>query len=254
MNPNNLTLLEIITKHTPANLDDFVEQNLHIIDAISNYLENEKKEGNTQTPHNKLVFTALQMISFDREGLYRNSLKVVICLQDPYIRKGQACGIAMATIGQPVQKSLGIFHKRIRDTVEPSNPAYCDEEGRLLTISSGDIRGWCAQGVLFYNAALTTRIDENRSHVQAWSQFSTSFMKYLSEKFPFLIFVFLGRDAQRLGKYINKNKHHIIEELHPVARDPTIGFAKTNLFNEINDTLKSHMRDPIDWTDYRYDI
>lgn len=254
MNSDNLTLLEIITKHTPANLDDFVEQNIHIIDSISNYLENEKKEGNRQTPHNKLVFTGLQMISFDKEGLFQNSLKVVICLQDPYPTDA-ACGICMASIHKPVQKSLNIFYKRIRDTYkvkDPENNQYCEEDGTLKPITNGDVRGWCSQGILMYNTSLTTKMGETRSHVQAWSQFTQVFIKYLSEKFPFLVFVMLGKDAQICEKYINKNKHTCILSSHPASRDLTTGFHICDIFNQINEILESHMREPIAWEQCYY--
>lgn len=227
-----------IKKYPPAFMDSFIDENGHIIEAVANYIEN---QDNVTPPIDK-VWDAFHLVSFDRYGLFRNSLKVVIMLQDPYPTPGTAMGVALATTNGTIQPSLANFHRRIKETGH-----------QVPDLRSGDIRGLAAQGVLLLNASLTTVTGEINAHTDVWDLFTTQLVKWLTKTFPFLVFVFMGRNAARYGDYVtDKNRHPIIETSHPSGRGYHYGFHECDIFNQVNEQLTNHGREPIDWCDLHY--
>lgn len=218
-------------------MDEFLDNNDHLIEAIANYMEHE----DNVTPSSRDVWNALHLVSFDRLDLFPNSLKVVIMLQDPYPKPGAAMGVAMATTNGTIQQTLSNFHKRMRETVG------------VERLRSGDIRGLALQGVLMMNASFTTLNNKINAHVDAWSIFTRQLVNWLTETFPFLIFVFLGRKAAEYADMVtDRDKHPVITTSHPSGLGYFHGFHECDIFNEINEHLVRHHRDPIDWNDIYY--
>lgn len=246
-------------------MSTWFKENEHIIQAISNYIEsdistpclNEKTKRMdlpTITPRVELIFSAFYLVSFDPYGLHNNSLKVVLLFQDIYPTAGAACGVALASLNDSVQSPLLNFYHRIQDTYINT---ITSDDGQIAKVpypdlTTGDIRGWCTQGVLMLNSSLTTRVGELESHIEEWSMFTMQLIKYLSETFPFLVFGLFGKRAQKYKKYINSNKHSILETSHPTKRGNTYGFGQCNIFNEINECLVGNLREAIQWQSYKY--
>lgn len=249
------TLLQMVTNHSPPMLEEFFTNNKHIIEAISNTLDIEENESYTDrygnrvkvkiTPNISMIFSAFHLVSFDKQCMFTNSLKVVLLFQDTYPTPGAACGIALATLNGNIQDSLMNFYKRIQDTYIPSNMPKCPD------LISGDIRGWCNQGVLMLNSALTTRAGQIGSHIDQWSIFTTQLIKYLSDKYPFLVFGLFGKVAQGYHKVIGA-KHAVHMTSHPSGRGMNYGFNKCDIFNAINTDLANNYRPTILWENYKY--
>lgn len=236
-----MNLIDYVTNHSPPMMKDFFDQNIHIIEGISRFIEEENKQEDVEvTPYVPQIFSSLHLVSMDREGLLPNSLKVVIMLQDPY-QQGCACGVAMSTLDGSVPVSLRNVNKVLRQY-----------KSDIPKFSNGDIRGWCTQGVLLWNAALTTRLGKSKMHTQEWNIFSQRFVKYLSSNFRFLVFVLLGADAKAYTNYIDQSNHCILTTSHPVARDISNTFLTSDIFTKINEALISMNVEPIRWEDYSY--
>jgi uracil-DNA glycosylase len=103
-----------------------------------------------------------------------------------------------------------------------------------------------------YNAALTTREREIGAHLDTWQCFTARMIEWLSETYPFLVFVMFGKEAQGYGKYINSNKHAILKTSHPAGRGYNHGFHDCDIFNEVNKILETNKREPIQWENYQY--
>lgn len=255
-----MKLLQLMKEHGPRSMKSFLSSYEHILEAISNFLDSEEEEAQAGkqgkvTPSIDRIFSAFYLVSLDPEGLFPNSLRVVMMFQDTYPTPGCACGVALATLNGRAQPSLGNFYKRLTETYKVTKEDATGEkvEMEMPTLIGGDIRGWCAQGVLLMNAAMTTRENEMMVHMNQWSIWTVPLLKWLSETFPYLVFVFFGKESQSFAGHINGSKHTILSTSHPSGRGYNYGFSTCDIFNEINDHLRRNLRPPIQWEDYRYD-
>lgn len=259
-----MKFLDLITKYSSPFLGSFIEANMHIIEGTSNFLENEENTVGSSniTPKVEVMLSAFKLVSLDPYGLFTNSLRVVIMLQDVYPTPGVACGISLASLNERPQPSLALFYKRLRETYTPETPMesngpwYVREDKGPTSLSTyikgGDIRGWCSQGVLMLNAALSTRVGSTESHLEYWSIFTSAMVKWLSGEFPFLVFVLMGNKAQSFSSKIDSSRHVILTTSHCSKNAYHYGFDKCDIFNEINHHLKLHKRDPVRWEKYEY--
>jgi uracil-DNA glycosylase len=175
----------MIDMYSPVLMKKFFKDNKHIIRSLSNFIESEEEKDVVLCPDMSLIFSCLYLVSMDRGLLLPNSLKVVFLLQDPYKYRTQAHGVAMSTLNGEVPVSLRNVNKVLKNYKED-----------FPKFKNGDIRGWCTQGVLLWNAALTTREGESRCHNEEWALFTSQFIKWLSSEFKGLVFVLFGRTAK----------------------------------------------------------
>lgn len=267
-----MKFIELIENYCPFWLREFANANSHLVQGMSNFLEQEEGDSNKGlkariTPRIELILSAFHLVSMDPYDLFPNSLKTIFIFQDPYPTPGAACGVATATLTGNVQLTLSNIYKRLTETYKPKiirriqieDPETHQQveieqesEGKLRNLTDGDIRGWCLQGLLMWNVSMTTREKETEAHIEEWSLFSQQMMKWISDTFPFVVFVLFGKKAQLFKKHINASKHHIIETSHPSGRGYFYGFDKCNIFNEVNQQLTSNYRTPIKWENYNY--
>ena len=234
-----MTLIDDIRKHPPPLLRTFFQQIDHLLEAISNFLESQ----NDIVPDIRRIFAALYYVSFDIHGLLPNSFKVVMIFQDPYPTSSLACGIATCSLNKIVPPTLMNMFKRIENTYSPTI---------MWNKKDGDIRGWCTQGILMTNVTLTTIHGKNKAHVDNWEDYTRIFIRYLSDTFPFLVFMSFGADSRKMCNIVNKKKHTVIETSHPSGLGAHHGFNTCNIFNECNQALILNKRDPIKWEQYNY--
>lgn len=235
-----MNLVEYVEQYAPVQMRKFFSDNMHIIEAISEFLESERDSDIRITPDISQIFSSLHLISMDREGLLSNSLKVVICLQDPY-QQGCAHGVAMSTLNGEITVSLRNVY-RVLKSYKKDIPKF----------TSGDIRGWCTQGVLLWNAALTTRLGTSKAHTKEWSIFTYNFIRWLSTEFKFLVFVLLGADAKAYQRDIDLSRHVVLTTSHPVARENSNTFLTSDIFTKVNEVLVFMEREPVRWEEYSY--
>lgn len=177
------------------------------------------------------VFAAFQQCNFEQT-------KVVIIGQDPYHGDGQAQGLSFAVPSSfPLPPSLRNIYKEL----------YSDLK---VVRYSGDLSNWATQGVLLLNSVLTVRSGQPGSHAkQGWEEFTQDVIQKLSEEKLHVVFVLWGAYAQKLGKFINPERHLIIQAAHPSPLSANRGgFFGTKPFSQINQYLLANGQEGIDWS------
>ena len=163
--------------------------------------------------------------------------KVVILGQDPYHNPGEAMGLAFSVKkGVRVPPSLrNIFQELYSDLgVVPE---------------TSDLTSWATQGVLLLNSVLTVRENKPGSHkTLGWERFTDAIISKLNEKTEPVIFVLWGSYARSKKALINRNKHYIIESVHPSPLSAYNGFFGSNPFSKINQILDKCYGERIDFS------
>lgn len=177
------------------------------------------------------VFAAFQQCNFEQT-------KVVIIGQDPYHGDGQAQGLSFSVPSSfSLPPSLRNIYKEL----------YSDLK---VVRYSGDLSNWATQGVLLLNSVLTVRSGQPGSHAkQGWEEFTQDVIQKLSEEKLHVVFVLWGAYAQKLGKFINPERHLIIQAAHPSPLSANRGgFFGTKPFSQINQYLLANGQEGIDWS------
>lgn len=168
-----------------------------------------------------------------------NDLKVVMIGQDPYPQKDVATGIAFGNLSNTSEDDLSPSLQVIKEAVinyEINHNAYYFDNS---------LEGWCKQGVLLLNSALTCRVGQPNSHSLLWRPFISKFLNNLSICHPGLIYVLFGSTAKTFKPYIHNG--HIIEIEHPAWFVRTGKKMPSKLFTDINQLLKIYFNTIIEW-------
>lgn len=177
------------------------------------------------------LFEALNNCPYDK-------VKVVIIGQDPYHGPGQANGMCFSVedgVGFP--PSLANIFKELASDLDQAIPI------------SGNLRAWAAQGVLLLNATLSVREGQPGSHQkQGWERFTDKVIQVISEKQNPIIFLLWGGFAQKKGKSIDTDRHHILSSGHPSPLSANRGYWFGNKhFSQTNELLLQMGKSPIIW-------
>lgn len=191
-----------------------------------------KDEYRTQSiyPPGKLIFNAFNSCPF-------NNVRVVIIGQDPYHGPGQANGLCFSVNdGVKFPPSLVNIFKEIQNDLGTDYP------------ESGNLERWARQGVLLLNATLTVREHDAGSHQgKGWEKFTDTVISIISEKKNKLVFFLWGAYAQKKGASIDRDRHCVLESVHPSPLSAHRGFFGNKHFTECNEYLIFSGQDPIDW-------
>lgn len=162
--------------------------------------------------------------------------KVVIVGQDPYHTPGFANGLAFAVNqGVVMPKSLVNIFKELKEDVGIS---------KLNT----ELTDWAAQGVLLLNRVMTVNKGQPNSHKgHGWERFTDEVIKLINEKCNNAVFVLWGNNAQQLKSLIDDRKHLIICSSHPSPLGYYKSFKGSKPFSKINQYLKLHNKQEIEW-------
>lgn len=192
-----------------------------------------KEEGQYEVlPEHKNRFRAF------RETPLSNT-KAVLIGMDPYPTKGVATGLSFGISSETkrVPPSLKVISEEVKNCT-----------GNSVTHFS--LEHWAKQGILMLNSALTVRQGKPGSHSHIWSDFSSYLIRRLNDLDRPLVFILWGKDAKNLKTKINQDKHIIIESCHPIYERFSGGkgdFLNSNMFNKINECLRSHEHSEIVW-------
>ncbi|WP_314125583.1 uracil-DNA glycosylase [Segatella maculosa] len=182
-------------------------------------------------PPGKLVFNAFNLCPF-------NEVKVVIIGQDPYHEPGQAMGLSFSVPeGVPMPPSLiNIFKEIEADLGKPMPP-------------NGDLTRWAKQGVLLLNATLTVRAHEANSHQQlGWTTFTDAAIKALNDHKNGLVFMLWGGFARGKKYLIDRNRHLVLESVHPSPLSANRGgWFGNHQFSQCNAYLRERGEQEIAW-------
>lgn len=196
---------------------------------LSRFLESEFDQKEIFPPMDA-VFAAFQHCSF-------LDTKVVIIGQDPYHGLGQAQGLSFSVPSAfPLPPSLRNIYKELYDDMK-------------VIRFDGDLSSWANQGVLLLNTVLTVRSGEPNSHAkQGWEEFTQEVIGTLSKEKQNIVFVLWGAHAQKMSKFIDPQRHFIIETAHPSPLSANRGgFFGTKPFSKINEYLFASGQEGIDW-------
>lgn len=198
-------------------------------DEIVNFLKREKKLGKQIYPPGPKIFNAFDSTPFRK-------VKVVILGQDPYHGPGQAMGLSFSVPkSERIPPSLKNIYKEINNDLQLPIPNH------------GDLSSWAEQGVFLLNAILTVEHKKASSHKKiGWEQFTNAVIQLLSEKTEGLVFLLWGNFARFKSEFIDKQKHLVLESVHPSPLAGN-GFFNNNHFSRANEYLKKSGKEPINW-------
>jgi uracil-DNA glycosylase len=197
--------------------------------TLTDFVRNEYRQ-ETIYPPGSMIFNAFNLCSF-------NNIKVVIIGQDPYHGPGQAHGLCFSVKeGVAFPPSLLNIYKELQADLGIARP------------SSGNLERWARQGVLLLNATLTVRADQAGSHQRkGWEEFTDSVISLINREKNNIVFFLWGAYAQKKGESIDRNRHLVLESVHPSPLSASRGFFGNKHFSKCNDYLISNNIQPIDW-------
>lgn len=191
-----------------------------------------KEEYKTKTiyPPGNLIFNAFDLCPFER-------VKAVILGQDPYHGPGQAHGLCFSVKdGTGFPPSLINIFKEIQSDLG------------VKPFPGGDLGRWAKQGVLLLNATLTVRAHMAGSHQKkGWEEFTDAAIAALNREKDNLVFFLWGAYAQKKGESIDRNRHLVLESVHPSPLSASRGFFGNKHFSRCNNYLVEKGIEPIDW-------
>lgn len=197
---------------------------------LREFLKQEIAAGQLVYPRPANWFAAFDHTPFDR-------VKVVILGQDPYHGAGQAHGLSFSVPpGVPPPPSLLNIYKELETDLGQPRPRH------------GNLTRWADQGVLLLNSVLTVRDGQAASHQKrGWELFTDAAVRALNERREHLVFVLWGAYAQKKGQFVDRQRHLVIEGVHPSPLSASRGFFGSRPFSRCNDYLIANGEAPIDW-------
>ncbi len=198
--------------------------------ALRDFLKQEKVAGKTIFPPGALIFNAFNHTPFEK-------VRVVIIGQDPYHGPNQAHGLSFSVPeGIALPPSLINIFKEIESDLN------------IRMSGSGDLTPWTEQGVLLLNATLTVEQAKAGSHQKrGWEIFTDAAIAALNAHRQNLVFVLWGSYAQKKGEAIDASKHLVLKSVHPSPLSAHRGFFGNHQFSTINQYLTEHGQTPINW-------
>ena len=198
---------------------------------ILHHVDQQRAAGKVVYPPQQDVFNAFKLTPFD-------DVKVIILGQDPYHGPNQAHGLCFSVQkGIKTPPSLANIYKELdRDIASFVIPQH------------GYLQAWAEQGVLLLNTVLTVEQGNAQSHAKiGWEQFTDVIINQLNLRRDGLVFLLWGSHAQRKGKIIDGQKHHILHAPHPSPLSAYRGFFGCGHFSKTNQILHQQGANGIDW-------
>lgn len=202
----------------------------YLRDTLS-FVAQRRAQGVVVFPPEDDVFNAFELTPLDQ-------VKVVMLGQDPYHGPGQAHGLCFSVKPEvKVPPSLRNIYKELAT----------DIDGFTLP-PHGFLQPWAEQGVLMINAVLTVEQGQANSHKQlGWAQFTDKVIETINEQCSGVIFMLWGAPAQKKGRIIDGQKHHVLSSPHPSPLSAHRGFFGCGHFSKANTLLSAAGKAPIDW-------
>lgn len=197
------------------------------------FLKNEFAKGRTIYPSGKNFFQALNTTPFEK-------VRVIILGQDPYHGPGQAHGLSFSVPpGISIPPSLENIYKELHADLQ------------IPPASHGFLKGWAEEGVLLLNATLTVQAGKAGSHRgQGWEEFTDKVIELLNREREHLVFMLWGSPARQKGAYIDREKHCVLETVHPSPLSAHRGFFGCGHFSRANKYLEAQGIQPVNWSNH----
>ncbi len=197
---------------------------------LREFLREQKALGKTIYPAGDEIFAALNATAFE-------AVKVVILGQDPYHGPGQAHGLCFSVRkGVRVPPSLQNIYKELVADVGFVRPEH------------GCLSEWAEQGVLLLNSVLTVEAGLAASHQgRGWEKFTDSVVNHLNVDATGIVFILWGSYAQKKGAMIDRDRHLVLQSVHPSPLSASRGFFGNHHFSKSNEYLLAQNKAAIDW-------
>ncbi len=198
---------------------------------ILNFVAAERAAGKVVFPPAEDVFNAFRATEF-------SDVKVVILGQDPYHGPNQAHGLCFSVLpGIKTPPSLVNMYKELAQDIEGFQiPPH------------GYLQSWAEQGVLLLNTVLTVEQGKAHSHSKTgWETFTDRVIEAVNQHQNGVIFLLWGSHAQKKGRFIDRNKHHVLSAPHPSPLSAHRGFLGCRHFSQTNQLLVNQGKTAIDW-------
>ncbi|MGL4919119.1 MAG: uracil-DNA glycosylase, partial [Plesiomonas shigelloides] len=165
-------------------------------------------------------------------------VKVVILGQDPYHGPNQAHGLCFSVQpGVPVPPSLVNMYKELAQDI-----------AGFQIPQHGYLKSWADQGVLLLNTVLTVERGQAHSHAKlGWETFTDRVIAAVNEHRQGVVFLLWGAHAQKKGRIIDRQRHHVLTAPHPSPLSAHRGFLGCRHFSQTNQLLAQQNLPAIDW-------
>ena len=206
------------------------EFNSSYMSELRFFLKEQLSKGKIIFPPMNKIFNAFNLTPFQ-------NVKVVIVGQDPYHGYGQANGLSFSVEDfVKIPPSLRNIYKEL----------YTDL--RIISPENGNLQNWAKQGVLLLNSCLTVEKGLPGSHQdKGWETFTSKVLKVINIKKNNVAFILWGKKAQEKGKFLDKNRHLVIQSNHPSPFSAHRGFFGSKPFSITNNYLNINKIKPINW-------
>ncbi|KAL4801404.1 uracil-DNA glycosylase-like protein [Aspergillus unguis] len=191
---------------------------------LKRFLQKEKQSGAKIFPPEEDVY------SWSRHTPL-NNVKVVIVGQDPYHNHNQAHGLAFSVRPPtPAPPSLMNIYTGIKKDY-PSFIAPPNKGGLLIP--------WAERGVLLLNTCLTVRAHQAASHSnKGWERLTQKAIDVVTRvRTRGVVFLAWGTPAGKRITGVNREKHCILQSVHPSPLSAHRGFFDNQHFKKCNDWL-----------------
>lgn len=208
-------------------------------DNIYKFLKQESQRGKKIAPLSSNVYRCFQETPLDK-------LKVVMVGMAPYhtLKNGSpvADGLLMGcSTTNMLQPSLEKFYKAVEVENYDGLCAYCNK-------TNPDVSYLAHQGVLMFNASLTTEINKAGSHIDLWEPFT----KYVFEEILATTgapVIFLGKDASKYAKYVPPFTWSFTTSHPASAAYRNTDWDSGQVFKMVNKVLNDNNGEEISWLD-----
>ena len=155
-------------------------------------------------------------------------IRIVLLGQDPYHNPNQANGLSFSVCDNvTIPPSLQNIFKEIKNEFPE----------RKYVFENGNLERWFYEEKIFLlNSSLTVVKNRPASHMELWEKFTNDVIEFIDLNNNNCIFVLLGNYAKSKKIFI-KNKHNIIQGVHPSPFSANKGFFNSNIFVEIENKL-----------------
>ncbi|WP_104402957.1 uracil-DNA glycosylase [Vibrio penaeicida] len=195
------------------------------------FVRQERANGKVIYPPESDVFNAFRFTEF-------HDVRVVLLGQDPYHGPNQAHGLCFSVLpGIKSPPSLVNMYKELAQDIP-----------NFTIPDHGYLKSWAQQGVLMLNTVLTVEQGQAHSHAKTgWETFTDKVIEAVNQHREGVVFLLWGAHAQKKGRMIDRNKHHVLTAPHPSPLSAHRGFFGCGHFSQTNQILQKQGHTPINW-------
>jgi uracil-DNA glycosylase len=196
-----------------------------------------KKFLKSQHDLQKIIYPKSSEYFFALEKTPLSEVKVVLLGQDPYHGPGQAHGLCFSVQDEVrLPPSLQNIFKELKTDLG------------VEISKTGNLTRWAEQGVLMLNSVLTVEKEKPASHQkQGWETFTDRIISVVNSECKNVVFILWGSYAQKKAAFVNREKHLVIENVHPSPLSSHRGFFGSKPFSKTNAYLREQGKKQINW-------